>query len=140
MTPWDTTTPFGQRVERRLAEEQVIWLVTTDRSGTPQPNPIWFIMEGGTLLLYSQPGAAKVRHIQERPRVALNFNTDEGGEDVIVLLGSAAVDPAAPPVDQLPAYLAKYGAAIPGIGSTPEKMAAEYSTAIRVTIERVRGF
>jgi PPOX class probable F420-dependent enzyme len=140
VAPWDTTTPFGQRVERRLADEQVIWLVTTDRSGTPQPNPIWFIMEGSTLLLYSQPGAAKVRHIQERPRVALNFNTSEDGEDVVVLLGSAAIDPAAPPVDKLPAYVAKYSAALPGINKTAEEMAAEYSTAIRVTIERVRGF
>lgn len=137
---WDTTTEFGQRVERRLADETVLWLVTTDSDGRPQPNPIWFIREGATLLIYSQPNAAKVRHIAARPQVALNFNTDAGGEDVVVLLGSAAIDPQAPPANQVPAYVAKYGPHIPGIGMTAEEMAASYSTAIRVTIERVRGF
>lgn len=140
MALWDTTTPFGERVARRLADEQVIWLVTTDASGTPQPNPVWFILEGESLLLFSQPDAAKVRHIQARPRVALNFNTDAHGEDVIVLLGTAAIDPSTAAIDRIPAYLAKYAQAIPGIGMTPEKMAEVYSTAIRVTLERVRGF
>jgi PPOX class probable F420-dependent enzyme len=137
---WDTTTDFGQRVERRLADELVIWLVTTDRSGTAQPNPVWFIREGATLLLYSKPDAAKVRHIQERPRVALNFNTAADGEDVIVFLGTAAIDLAAQAIAKLDVYLEKYAASIPAIGMTPETMAATYSTAIRVTIERVRGF
>ncbi len=137
---WDSSSEFGQRVERRLAEEQVAWLVTTDRSGTPQPNPIWFLWDGAGLLIYSRPDAAKVRHIQERPQVALHFDTDAHGDDVVVLLGSAALDPAAPPADQLAAYLAKYGPSIPGIGMTPAQMAAAYSTAIRVTIDRVRGF
>lgn len=137
---WDMTTPFGQRVARRLAEELVIWLVTTDRGGTPQPKPVWFIREGETLLIYSQPDVAKVRHIQERPRVALNFNTDAEGDDVIVLLGTAAIDPSAPPTDQHAAYGAKYAQAIPGIGMTPAQFAATYSLAIRVAIERVRGW
>jgi PPOX class probable F420-dependent enzyme len=139
-TMWDVTTEFGQRVARRLAEEQVIWLVTTDRSGTPQPNPVWFVMDGASMLIFSKPDAAKVRHIQERPRVALNFHTDVHGNDVVVLLGTAALDPAAPPTDQLEAYMAKYAAAMPGIDLSPEQYAATFSTAIRVTIERVRGF
>ncbi len=137
---WDTTTEFGRRVERRLAEELVVWLVTTDRGGTPQPNPVWFIMEGASMLIFSKPDAAKVRHIQERPRVALHFDTGADGEDVVVLLGSAALDPAATPIDKLGDYLAKYVESIPAIGMTPDAMAATYSTAIRVTIERVRGF
>lgn len=137
---WDTTTEFGQRVERRLAEELVIWLVTIDRGGTPQPKPVWFIREGETLLIYSQPDTAKVRHIQERPRVALNFNTDAEGDDVIVLLGTAAIDPAAPPPNQHAAFSAKHVDAIPGINMTPEQYAATYSLAIRVRLERVRGW
>jgi PPOX class probable F420-dependent enzyme len=137
---WDTTTEFGQRVERRLAKEQVIWLVTTDRAGTPQPNPVWFIREGPSLLIFSKPDAIRLRHIQERPRVALHFATDAAGNDVVVLLGTAALDPSVAPVDRVDAYLAKYAAAIPAIGMTPAQMAATYSAAIRVTLERVRGF
>jgi PPOX class probable F420-dependent enzyme len=137
---WDTTTEFGQRVERRLAEELVIWLVTTDRGGTPQPKPVWFIREGESLLIYSQPDTAKVRHVQERPQVALNFNTDAEGDDVIVLLGTAAIDPSAPPANRHAAFGAKYAQAIPGINMTPEQFAASYSVAIRVTLKKVRGW
>jgi hypothetical protein len=46
----DTTTEFGQRVARRLAEERIAWLSTTDSNGAPQPRPIWFLWDGGTFL------------------------------------------------------------------------------------------
>lgn len=137
---WDTTTEFGQRVERRLAEETVIWLVTTGTDGTPQPSPVWFIKEGDSLLIFSRPDAPKVRNVRARPRVALHFNTDAHGEDVVVFSGTAALDPDASPIHALEAYMAKYGAHIPGIGMTPEQMAATYSQAIRVRLEKVRGF
>lgn len=137
---WDTTSEFGQRVERRLAEETVIWLVTTGSDGTPQPSPVWFIREGDTLLIFSKPDAPKVRNIRARPRVALNFNTDAGGEDVLVITGTAALDPDATPADALPAYMAKYGPLIPGIGMSADQMAATYSQAIRVRMEKVRGW
>lgn len=39
----DLTTEYGARVARRLQDEQVIWLTTVGRDGTPQPNPVWFI-------------------------------------------------------------------------------------------------
>lgn len=137
---WDTTTEFGRRIERRLAEEPIIWLVTTGVDGTPQPSPVWFIWDGATILLYSKPDAPKVRNIQARPRVALHFNTDAGGDDVIVFLGTAAVDSETTTIDNLPAYLAKYSPMIPAIGMTVEEMSATYSMAIRVVVERVRGF
>jgi PPOX class probable F420-dependent enzyme len=137
---WDTTSAFGQRVERRLAEEAVIWLVTTAADGTPQPSPVWFIREGETLLIFSKPDAPKVRNIRARPRVALHFNTDAHGEDVIVFTGTAALDADAPAAHELPAYLAKYGPQIPSIGMTPEQMGQVYAQAIRVRLEKVRGF
>ena len=36
----DPTTPFGQRVAKRLHEEPIIWLTTIDSKGTPQPAPV----------------------------------------------------------------------------------------------------
>ncbi len=54
--------------------------------------------------------------------------------------GQPQSSPEQPPVHQAAAYLAKYRSGITSIGSTPEKMAAEYSTALRVTPTRVRVF
>ena len=47
----DLTTPFGERVARRLREERLIWLVTIDAHGRPQPSPVWFWWDGTSFLL-----------------------------------------------------------------------------------------
>jgi predicted pyridoxine 5'-phosphate oxidase superfamily flavin-nucleotide-binding protein len=39
----DSGTAFGERVRRRLREEQVIWITTVGKDGTPQPNPVGFL-------------------------------------------------------------------------------------------------
>ena len=109
------------------------------RISRPQPRPVWFHWDGETLLIFSQPHAAKVRHIQRQPRVALNFNTDAEGGDVGVLIGEAAVatGPIAP--NRLKAYLRKYRQGIKDIGMTAASFQAEYSVAILVTPLTMRG-
>jgi PPOX class probable F420-dependent enzyme len=137
---WDTTTEFGQRVEQRLAGEEVIWLVTIDDKNTPQPSPVWFIREGDTLLIYSKPSAPKVRNIRARPRVAMHFNTDHDGDNLMVFTGTAMIDESGAPSNHVQEYQVKYGPRIPGIGMSPESLAAEYSTLIRAKLEKVRGW
>ena len=136
----DTSSEFGARVQRRLAEEKVIWLITTDQDGTPQPSPVWFWWTGQTLLIYSQPGKPKLRNIQRSPRVALHFDTNGQGEDIVVLTGEARVAKEIPPADQVPDYVQKYTEDIPEIGHSPESLASEYSVPIEVTPTGLRGF
>jgi PPOX class probable F420-dependent enzyme len=52
----DPSTDFGARVARRLADETIGWLVTVDAEGTPQPSPVWYLWDGETILIYSNPG------------------------------------------------------------------------------------
>jgi hypothetical protein len=59
--------------------------------------------------------------------------------DIIVLTGSAAVDPEAPPADRSPDYLAKYDEHIERIGMTPASFAEAYSLPVRVRFTRVDG-
>lgn len=94
MVQIDTSTEFGQRVERRLREERIIWLTTVRRDGQPVPVPVWFLWDGGSeLLMYSRPNTPKLRNIARNPRVALNFNSDEYGNDVIYFEAEARHDP-----------------------------------------------
>ena len=137
---FDPSSPYGARVARRLQEDQVIWLTTVSRDGTPQPNPVWFLWDGETVLIYSMPTAAKVHNIRRSPRVALHFDSGESGEDVVVFTGTAVLDAAAPPAHHNPAYLAKYQSGITNIEMTPESMSAAYNAAIRVKPDKVRGF
>lgn len=136
----DLTTPHGQRVARQLAEERVIWLTTVGDDGTPHPSPVWFLWNGGELIIFSKPGAPKVRHIAVRPNIALNFNTDVTGEEVSVIYGAAALSGAALNDGERAAYLAKYADGIAGLGSTAERFEAEYSALIRIAPARLRGW
>ena len=105
-----------------------MWLTTVDAEGTPQPVPIWFHWDGETFLFYSQPNKPKIRHIENNPRVALHFDTDEHGRTVGTFIGTARVDPSAPSPDQIPAYMAKYREEIEHL-----EWSTEYSDSSRTT-------
>ena len=130
---------IGRTIKRRLRQEQIIWLTTVDSHSAPQPRPVWFHWDGQTVLIFSQPTAAKVRHIAHNPRVALNFNTDADGGDVGVLIGDALISREPPPPNRVKSYARKYKEGIKSLGMTPATLQAEYSVAILVTPKAVRG-
>ncbi len=136
----DLNSPAGRLVKRRLRQEQIIWLTTIDSQGTPQPRPVWFQWDGQTVLIFSRPAAAKVRHITHTGRVALNFNTDAYGGEVGVLIGQAQISQEPPPPNRIKAYVRKYREGIKNLGMTPATLQAEYSVAILVTPQDVRGY
>lgn len=136
---FDPTTSFGERVARRLRDERIIWLTTIGASGQPQPSPVWFLWDGESFLIYSQPDTPKLRGIARNPKVALNFDGDGQGGDIIVFDGEARIVEDAPLATDVPEYVEKYRAASARIGMEPDSFARQYSTAIRVTPRKVRG-
>jgi PPOX class probable F420-dependent enzyme len=137
----DSSDPFGKYAERLLRTERVVWLTTVSADGTPQPNAVWFVWDGNTALMYSIPNQAKLKNIARNPHVALNLDSKNRGDRIVVLTGSAAVDTSAPPINKNRAYLAKYRAEIARLDlGTPAKMASEYSVAVRITPKKLRGF
>jgi PPOX class probable F420-dependent enzyme len=136
----DFTTPIGQKIRQRLDQEQIIWLTTVDARLTPQPRPVWFHWDGNTILIISQVTGAKLRHIANNPHVALNFNTDDEGGEVGVIIGEGVVSKEPVPAGRMQAYLEKYEKGIQDIGLTPESMLADYPVVIMVTPLAVRGF
>ena len=135
----EPSTPFGERVERRLRDEMVIWLSTVGADGTPQPNPVWFLWDGETFLVYNRTEAKRLPHIRRNPRVSLNFDGDGQGGDIIVIVGEARLATQDPPADQNPAYTDKYGDFIGQRYRTPENFAAQYTVAVRIRPTKVRG-
>jgi len=137
----DTTTEFGARAARRLDEDGIIWLTTVRPDGRPEPSPVWFYWDGETVLIYSQPKTLKLRNIAANPQVSLSFNTDTGGENVVVFAGIAKVIDDAPLATEVPAMLEKYREGLIHMSDpTAESFARDYSVAIRVTPMKLRGF
>lgn len=81
---------------------------------------------------------ARVHNIAANPKVTLNFSGDGRGGDVIVLSGTAQVDPEAAKADANAAHLEKYAVLIDRFGMTPA-YAARFSVPVRIELTRLDG-
>lgn len=135
----DASTPFGERVARRLREDPIIWLTTVAADGTPQPNPVWFLWDHDEILVYNQPSAKRLEHIARNPRVSLNFDGNGRGGNIIVIAGQARLTTQDPSADQFPDYVEKYKDFITSSFKTPENFASKYPVTLRITPTKVRG-
>ena len=102
---------------------------------------VWFLWDDATstILIYSRADARRLAHVQQNPRVALNFDGNGFGGDIIVITGEARVSSDDPSADQLPAYVEKYGDFIATRYETPENFASIYSVALRIHPIAIRG-
>ena len=126
-------TDVGRRLLERLESDRLVWLTTTDDSGSPQPSLVWFWWTGDDVLVYSAD-TPKIANIERSPTVALNFNSDEQGGSVGVMVGRARIDRSHPGAADHPEYVAKYRRAIEeGLGTTVEGFSATYSVPILVS-------
>jgi len=136
----DLKSKLGRKAKKLLDSEFVVWFTTVGSDLTPQPRPVWFVPDGEDVLIYSKPDN-KVRHIRRHPRVSLHFNSDEWGDDpVLVLIGSADLGAERRPAYEVAAYVKKYKKAMAELDMTPEQFTAEYSQAIRVKLTGMRGW
>ena len=98
------------RLDRFLATETVVWLSTVRPDGAPHLVPIWFTWDGTSLLVFSKPGAQKVRNLRAHPVAMLALGEPE--DDFDVALAEARVELVDGPARELPeAHLAKYARA-----------------------------
>lgn len=124
-----------QEVSSRLTVDHYGWLTTVAKSGQPVPRLIWFYFDGTTLTVYTEPHAAKVAHIQARPRVSVNLDSDGNGGGIIVIGGTATVDATGVDCRDDEPYWAKYQEYAEQFGLTDAM--SNYSTRLRITPTKV---
>ncbi|MBS1692281.1 MAG: TIGR03667 family PPOX class F420-dependent oxidoreductase [Actinobacteria bacterium] len=124
-----------EEVTGRLTSDHYGWLTTVAKSGQPVPRLVWFYFDGTDVIVYSMPGAAKVRHIRNHPRVSLNLDSDGNGMGIIVVGGTASVDAKDFDPREDEPYWEKYSADAEKFGIS-EAMAT-YNTRLRVSIDKV---
>lgn len=129
----DLTKERDAHVDKRLRSDSIIWLTTVRSDGRPHTIPVWFLWDGSTFLIFSQPDNLKIRNLRNNPNVTLALdNTDDGG-DVIAAEGKAELLTEPASNLDVPAYFEKYSSDLQTMGTTPEDMAKSYSQPIRVT-------
>jgi PPOX class probable F420-dependent enzyme len=132
---------FDERpdIQARLDDEQVVWMTTVSPAGQPQTSPVWFIVRGEAIVVYSLRATPRTRNIAANPRISLNLNSTPTGDDVVIIEGRAAIVADGPAAHEEPDYVAKYESAIEDLGMTPEGFAAEYPVRIHVQPTRLRA-
>lgn len=137
----DPTTKAGARAAARLERELVVWLTTVNPEGQPQPSPVWFLPDGDELLVYSRADTPRVANLQVNPRVALSFDGDGEGGDVVVLEGEARITRERTASTDVPeAYVAKYAAKLAAYGWTVESFLVDYPVELRIRVTRLRAW
>ena len=96
-------------VAARLAAARTYWLCTTTPSGAPHAAPVWGVVAGQVLYLYSERRTVKARNLAADPRVVVHL---ESGEDVLIVRGTATdLGPPAQVPHVVAALSAKYASA-----------------------------
>ncbi len=136
----DLTKERDAHIDQRLRSDTIIWLTTVRRDGRPHTVPVWFLWDGKTVLIFSQPDNLKIRNLRNNPNVSLALDGTNAGSDIVALEGQAELLAEKSSELNLPDYFKKYGSAIQAMGQTPESMAQVYSRPIRITPAKFVGW
>ena len=128
------------RILRFLEQEPVVWLSTVRPDGAPHLVPIWFWWDGEALLVFSKPGAQKVRNLRANPSVMLALGDAEDDFDIGMFDGRAELlDRPTERSSRLPTWPStRIG--WPPSASTPAEYAATYSQVIRIVPQGFLGW
>jgi PPOX class probable F420-dependent enzyme len=132
---FDPETPKGAHALERLATDSAAWLTSVTPEGQPQSMPVWFTWDGTEIVVYGDHRAKRNANLAVNPKVGFHLPDNGRGQDIVVIEGEARVDPDFPGVPDNAAYLAKYGAAIDGMGGAAT-FAETYNVPIRITPTR----
>lgn len=131
------STLLGAWVREQLRDEPIAWLTTVDGRGVAQPNPVWFLWDGESILVYNLAGALRLVHIRRRPQVTIHLDGHGRDGDAVVLIGAAEIVPHEPPADQQQAFMEKY---CERMDIDAKRWAQTFPVAMRIRPTRFRGF
>ncbi|MBA3416512.1 MAG: pyridoxamine 5'-phosphate oxidase family protein [Chloroflexia bacterium] len=133
----DPNTETNPHADQRLRTDPIVWFGSTRPDGRPHLVPVWFLWDGGTMLVFTKAGSQKVKNLRANPSVTLALDGTGDGDDIVIVEGEAELlaEPTAAVVT--PAYIEKYSPMMAQMGMTAEGMAAEYAQPIRVRPTKV---
>lgn len=91
--PWlfDESRTEHRKALRKLEHDVIAWFITVNAQGEPHGVPVWFLWHEGTVIVMSEPDAAKVKHVRRGSPVLVHLEGGRFGNDVVVLNGTAEI-------------------------------------------------
>ena len=87
--------------EAFLAEPNVAVLATVDRRGRPHAAPVWYLHDGGEIVISTGRGSQKHRNVEANPNVTLVVDRRTLPYYVLMLHGEAVIGVPLSPGDRL---------------------------------------
>lgn len=133
---------FDSSSSQRLAHNDFGWITTVRHDGQPQSSYVWFHFNGTDIYVISEPQSGKVRNIAGHDRVSFHLDGDGTiGDGVLTVDGTATLAPVTEDPARLSDYMTKYANRIrDGLESTPQRYAATFSIAVRITPKSIRAW
>jgi len=73
-----------QEMEEFLSEAHIARIATVKKDGSPHVAPVWFLWEGGQLVIVTYTDSLKVKNLKRDNRVAVVIDISDPGKGVIV--------------------------------------------------------
>ena len=117
-----------------LESAHTVWLSTVGGDHAPHLVPTWFLWDGEALLVFSRPGAVKVRNLRRHPRLMIALG--EPDQDFAVSLIEARATLLPGPAQVPDAFFAKYRRPLAATGLDDETYRRTFTQAIRIVPTR----
>lgn len=127
------------KVVDRLGSEKIIWMTTVGPGGQPQSYPVWFVLDGDEIRVWSLD-QVRITNLAGNSKVSLHLNDNGRGGNVVTIEGEATVDASAGPGSRNPAYVDRYQPSMDEYGWTWDYFDSKYSVPIRVRPTKVQSW
>jgi len=73
-----------EEMEEFLSQGHIARIATVKQDGSPHVVPVWFLWEGGELIIVTYPNSVKIRNIKRDNRVTVVIDVPDPGKGVIM--------------------------------------------------------
>ncbi len=81
----------NEEIQAFLQRPIIADMATVRSDGSPHVAPVWYLWNGETVKVMSEPTAVKVRNIRHDPRVSLSIATNREPYEYAIVKGTAAL-------------------------------------------------
>lgn len=139
-TTFDPTRPDQRKAIDLLESRTIAWLTWVGQDAAPHGVPVWFLWHDGRVVVFSEPGTAKVAAVRRGSPVLVHLETGAFGNEVVILNGSAEIsdrDAASWLAEFRERYEWKYAAAIADFGMPLDDITTQYSAVVVFTPQTI---